>query len=75
MPEHALDIRFYEKNLGVGTDGAAGFQPDTGEQALEITEILVLLAPTKWLSLTQLHARAQGPDRRRDGDSHMGLQV
>ena len=38
--EHALDIG-YAKKLGVNTDELLVSQPDTGEQALEITEILV----------------------------------
>ena len=38
--EHALDIE-YAKKLGVKIDDLLLSQPDTGEQALEITEILV----------------------------------
>ena len=38
--EHALDVR-YAKRLGVGIDDLLVAQPDSGEQALEITEILV----------------------------------
>jgi len=38
--EHALDIS-YAKRIGVNTDDLLISQPDTGEQALEITEILV----------------------------------
>jgi len=38
--EHALDVR-YAKRLGVGIDELLVAQPDSGEQALEITEILV----------------------------------
>lgn len=38
--EHALDVK-YARNLGVNTDDLLISQPDTGEQALEITEVLV----------------------------------
>src|SRR5207237_2663378 len=38
--EHALDVE-YAKKLGVDIDNLLVSQPDTGEQALEITEILV----------------------------------
>ena len=38
--EHALDVT-YAKKLGVNTDDLLVSQPDTGEQALEITEMLV----------------------------------
>ena len=48
--EHALDID-YARKLGVKTDDLLVSQPDTGEQALEITEVLVAAAPsTCWWS-------------------------
>jgi recombination protein RecA len=72
--EHALDIH-YARNLGVRTDDLLVSQPDTGEQALEITEVLVRSGAIDVLvvdSVAALVPRAEIEGEM--GDSHMGLQ-
>ncbi len=73
--EHALDIR-YARQLGVRTDDLLVSQPDTGEQALEITEVLVRSGAVDVLvvdSVAALVPRAEIEGEM--GDSHMGLQA
>jgi recombination protein RecA len=73
--EHALDIG-YARNLGVRTDDLLISQPDTGEQALEIAEVLVRSGAMDVLvvdSVAALVPRAEIEGEM--GDSHMGLQA
>ncbi len=73
--EHALDIT-YAKKLGVETDDLLVAQPDTGEQALEITETLVRSGALDVIvvdSVAALVPRAEIEGEM--GDSHMGLQA
>jgi recombination protein RecA len=65
--EHALDID-YAKKLGVDVESLLVSQPDTGEQALEICEILVALGrDRRRRDRLGCRAGAQGGNRRRDG--------
>jgi recombination protein RecA len=73
--EHALDIG-YARKLGVKTDDILVSQPDTGEQALEIAEVLVRSGAIDVLvvdSVAALVPRAEIEGEM--GDSHMGLQA
>ncbi len=73
--EHALDIQ-YAQHLGVKADDLLVSQPDTGEQALEITEMLVRSGAIDLLvidSVAALTPRAEIEGEM--GDSHMGLQA
>lgn len=73
--EHALDIT-YARKLGVNTDDLLVSQPDTGEQALEITEVLIRSGAIDVLvvdSVAALVPRAEIEGEM--GDSHMGLQA
>ena len=73
--EHALDIH-YARKLGVKTDDLLVSQPDTGEQALEIAEVLVRSGAIDVLvvdSVAALVPRAEIEGEM--GDSHMGLQA
>ncbi|MCS5622871.1 MAG: recombinase RecA [Candidatus Marinimicrobia bacterium] len=73
--EHAMDPE-YAKNLGVNLDELLVSQPDSGEQALEITETLVrsgALAIIVIDSVAALVPRAELEGEM--GDSHMGLQA
>ncbi|PLX98733.1 MAG: recombinase RecA [Desulfuromonas sp.] len=73
--EHALDIQ-YAQRLGVKADDLLVSQPDTGEQALEITEMLVRSGAIDVLvvdSVAALTPRAEIEGEM--GDSHMGLQA
>ncbi len=73
--EHALDIA-YARKLGVNTKDMLISQPDTGEQALEITETLVRSGAIDVLvidSVAALTPRAEIEGEM--GDSHMGLQA
>ncbi|MDT8418868.1 MAG: recombinase RecA [Desulfuromonadales bacterium] len=73
--EHALDIN-YAGRLGVKADDLLVSQPDTGEQALEITEVLVRSGAIDVLvidSVAALTPRAEIEGEM--GDSHMGLQA
>ena len=65
--EHALDVG-YARKLGVKTDDLLVSQPDTGEQALEITEVLVRSGAIDVLVVDSVAALVpQGRDRRGDG--------
>ncbi len=73
--EHALDPT-YAKALGVDTDELLVSQPDTGEQALEITELLVRSGAVDVIvvdSVAALVPRAEIEGEM--GDSHVGLQA
>ena len=73
--EHALDPE-YAKVLGVNTEELLVSQPDTGEQALEITETLVRSGALDVIVLDSVAALV--PKAELDGemgDSHMGLQA
>ena len=73
--EHALDTN-YARKLGVNIEDLLISQPDTGEQALEITETLVRSGAVDVLvvdSVAALVPRAEIEGEM--GDSHMGLQA
>lgn len=73
--EHALDP-VYAKNLGVNIDELWVSQPDTGEQALEITENLVRSGAVDIIVVDSVAALTPQAEIEGDmGDSHMGLQA
>jgi len=73
--EHALDPE-YAKALGVNTEDLLVSQPDTGEQALEITETLVRSGALDVIVLDSVAALVPKAELDGDmGDSHMGLQA
>ncbi len=73
--EHALDP-VYAKNLGVNTDELWVSQPDTGEQALEITESLIRSGGVDIIVIDSVAALTPQAEIDGDmGDSHMGLQA
>ncbi len=73
--EHALDP-VYARNLGVDIDNLIVSQPDTGEQALEITEQLIRSGAVDLIAIDSVAALV--PKAEIDGemgDSHIGLQA
>ncbi|WP_299201268.1 recombinase RecA [uncultured Amphritea sp.] len=73
--EHALDPGYAEK-LGVNVDDMLVSQPDTGEQALEITDMLVRSNAVDVLVIDSVAALTPKAEIEGDmGDSHMGLQA
>lgn len=73
--EHALDP-VYAKKLGVDIDNLIVSQPDTGEQALEITESLVRSGALDVIIVDSVAALVPKAEIDGDmGDSHMGLQA
>jgi recombination protein RecA len=73
--EHALDIN-YARKLGVKTDDLLVSQPDTGEQALEITETLVRSGAIDVLVIDSVAALVPKAEIEGEmGDSHVGLQA
>lgn len=73
--EHALDPE-YAKALGVNTDDLLVSQPDTGEQALEITEQLVRSGAVDVIVIDSVAALVPKAEIEGEmGDSHMGLQA
>ena len=73
--EHALDVTYAER-LGVNADDLLISQPDYGEQALEITEILIRSGAMDVIVVDSVAALT--PKAEIDGnigDSHMGLQA
>jgi recombination protein RecA len=73
--EHALDP-VYARKLGINTDDLLISQPDNGEQALEITDMLVRSGAIDMIvidSVAALTPRAEIEGEM--GDSHMGLQA
>jgi recombination protein RecA len=73
--EHALDPVYAEK-LGVDIDELLVSQPDTGEQALEITDMLVRSGAVDIVVVDSVAALTPKAEIEGDmGDSHMGLQA
>ncbi len=73
--EHALDP-IYAENLGVNVDELYVSQPDTGEQALEITEALVRSGAMDVIVIDSVAALVPKAEIEGDmGDSHVGLQA
>jgi recombination protein RecA len=73
--ENALDPQ-YSKALGVNIDELLISQPDTGEQALEITELLVRSAAVDIIVIDSVAALVPRAEIEGDiGDSHVGLQA
>ncbi len=73
--EHALDPE-YAKNLGVKTDELFVSQPDTGEQALEICEMLVRSGALDVVVIDSVAALVPKAEIQGEmGDSHVGLQA
>ncbi len=73
--EHALDPVYAEK-LGVDVDNLLVSQPDTGEQALEITDSLVRSGAVDIVVVDSVAALTPKAEIEGDmGDSHMGLQA
>jgi recombination protein RecA len=73
--EHALDVG-YARKLGVDVDSLLVSQPDTGEQALDIAEILVRSGAIDVLVIDSVAALVRRAEIEGDmGDQHMGLQA
>ncbi len=73
--EHALDVE-YAKKLGVDVDNLLVSQPDTGEQALEIVDILVRSGAVDLVVIDSVAALVPKAEIEGEmGDSHMGLQA
>jgi recombination protein RecA len=73
--EHALDI-MYAKKLGVKTDELLVSQPDYGEQALEIADMLVRSGAVDLVVIDSVAALVPKAEIEGDmGDSHVGLQA
>jgi recombination protein RecA len=73
--EHALDTA-YAKKLGVNCDDLLVAQPDTGEQALEIADMLVRSGAIDILVIDSVAALVPRAEIEGEmGDSHMGLQA
>ena len=73
--EHALDVN-YARKLGVRIEDLLISQPDTGEQALEITETLVRSGAVDLVVIDSVAALVpRGEIEGEMGDQHMGLQA
>lgn len=73
--EHALDLSYADK-LGVNTEDIIVSQPDTGEQALEICDMLIRSGGTDMIVIDSVAALTPRAEIEGDmGDSHMGLQA
>lgn len=73
--EHALDPD-YAKKLGVDTDALLVSQPDTGEQALEITDMLIRSGALDIIVVDSVAALTPKAEIEGEmGDSHVGLQA
>jgi recombination protein RecA len=73
--EYAFDAQ-YAKNLGVDIDNLLVSQPDTGEQALDITDTLVRSGAVDIIVIDSVAALVPAAEIEGDmGDSHMGLQA
>jgi len=73
--EHALDLKYAEK-LGVNIDELLVSQPDTGEQALEITDMLVRSGAVQVIVIDSVAALTPKAEIEGEmGDHHMGLQA
>jgi recombination protein RecA len=73
--EHALDVA-YARSIGVVTEKLLVSQPDTGEQALDITEMLVRSGAVDLVVIDSVAALTPKAELEGDmGDAHMGLQA
>jgi recombination protein RecA len=73
--EHALDPE-YAKKLGVDTDALLVSQPDTGEQALEIADMLIRSSAIDVIVIDSVAALVPKAEIEGEmGDSHVGLQA
>ena len=73
--EHAFDVS-YAKKIGIDADNLLISQPDTGEQALEITEVLIRSGALDVVVVDSVAALVPAAELNGDmGDSHMGLQA
>ena len=73
--EHALDPE-YARKLGVDTDALLVSQPDTGEQALEITDMLIRSGAIEIVVIDSVAALVPRAEIEGEmGDSHVGLQA
>ncbi|MBP2687207.1 MAG: recombinase, partial [Deltaproteobacteria bacterium] len=73
--EHALDLG-YARRLGISTEDLLISQPDTGEQALEIAEMLVRSGALDVLVVDSVAALVPKAEIEGEmGDAHMGLQA
>lgn len=73
--EHALDVQ-YARKLGVRTDDLLISQPDTGEQALDIAEMLVRSGSIDILVVDSVAALVPKAELEGEmGDAHMGVQA
>ena len=73
--EHALDMN-YARKLGINVEDLLVSQPDTGEQALDIAEILVRSGGIDLLVIDSVAALVPRAEIEGDmGDQHMGLQA
>ena len=73
--EHALDVT-YARSIGVDTEKLLVSQPDTGEQALDITEMLVRSGAIDLIVIDSVAALTPKAELEGEmGDSHMGLQA
>jgi recombination protein RecA len=73
--EHALDVN-YARKLGVDVDSLLVSQPDTGEQALDIAEILVRSGAIDVLIIDSVAALVPRAELEGEmGDQHVGLQA
>ncbi len=73
--EHALDVGYAQK-LGIKTDDLLISQPDTGEQALEITDMLVRSGAIDVVVIDSVAALVPKAELEGEmGDAHMGLQA
>ncbi len=73
--EHALDVT-YARKIGVNTDDLLISQPDTGEQALEIAEVLVRSGALDVLVIDSVAALVPRSELEGEmGDAQMGLQA
>jgi recombination protein RecA len=73
--EHAMDPS-YARRIGVDIDGLLVSQPDTGEQALEITELLIRSGALDVVAVDSVAALVPKAEIEGEmGDSHVGLQA
>jgi recombination protein RecA len=73
--EHALDVT-YARGIGVETDRLLVSQPDTGEQALDICEMLIRSSAIDLVVIDSVAALTPKAELEGDmGDQHMGLQA
>jgi recombination protein RecA len=73
--EHALDVQ-YSRKLGVDVDNLLVSQPDTGEQALEIAEVLIRSNAIDVVVIDSVAALVPRAEIEGEmGDSHVGLQA